>query len=41
MCHKIKLVAEINISEQNKEVAEIRNGHRIYVLGNEEDSFLN
>ena len=42
--HKIKIVTEINILEQNKEVAEIilpKGMGRMCVLGNEEVSFLN
>ena len=41
---QIKIVTEINILEQNRGSRDYlgqRNGHRICVLGNEEDSFLN
>ena len=39
VCHKIKIVREINILEQNKEVV-ITSGPRICVFGNEEDRVL-
>ena len=45
-CHQIKMVTETNILEKKKQRGSIdylgqRNGHRLWVLGNEEDSFLN
>ena len=44
ICHRIKIVTEINILEKQKGSIDYfgqRNEHRICVLGNEEDSFLN
>ena len=45
MWHKIKIVTVINILEKTKrdsiDYLGQRNGDRICVLGNEEDSFLN